>query len=214
MSDRFAGGIKAGSTSVRMPVILRKTADSTEMTGVAFGSVTATYRREGAASVSIAVVALPTPAITDVYTSGGWIEADATNQPGTYRLDLPNAALATGADWVVVAVKVASAFVFYERFNLESKGVSELSTQVAAGVPLAGVTVAGSTNSSLILSGLPTGRSYVGQRLYHQVSGEARAIAAQTPSGGNYTFTFGTGTGEAGPFSIVPATGDLVYPVA
>jgi hypothetical protein len=86
---------------------------------------------------------------------------------------------------------------------------------VAAGSsPLAGVTVAGSTASSLILSGLPTGRSYVGQRLYHQVSGEARAIAAQTPSGGNYTFTFGTGTGEAGPFSIVPATGDPVYPVA
>jgi hypothetical protein len=91
------------------------------------------------------------------------------------------------------------------------------SGQVALGMsssPAQGLTVAGSTASSLILSGLPTGRSYVGQRLYHQVSGEARAIADQTPSGGNYTFTFGTGTGEAGPFSIVPATGDPVYPVA
>jgi hypothetical protein len=132
MSDRFAGGVKAGSTSVSVPILLRNTSDNTEKTGVAFGSVTATYRRQGAASVAITAVALPTPAITDAWTSGGWFEADATNQPGTYRLDVPNAAFVTGADWVIVAVKVAGAFVHYERFNLETVGAAEVYARVGA----------------------------------------------------------------------------------
>jgi len=52
------------------------------------------------------------------WSSGGVIEEDDTHLKGTYRLDLPNAAIATGADWVEVAVTVTGCYVFHERFPL------------------------------------------------------------------------------------------------
>jgi hypothetical protein len=86
-------------------------------------------------------------------------------------------------------------------------------TIAAASSPAAGVTVVGSTASAVTVSGLPSGRNYVGQHLYHQASGEDRTIADQSYASSDYTFTFGSGTGEAGPFSVAPTTGDLLYPV-
>jgi hypothetical protein len=72
--------------------------------------------------------------------------------------------------------------------------------------------VVSSTSSSVTVSGLPSGKSYVGQHLYHPASGEARAIASQSFGSGNYTFNFTGTTGtEAGPFSSVTA-GDAVCP--
>jgi len=46
--------------------------------------------------------------IAQAYTAGGFAEVDATNMPGVYRLDLPDAALAVGADDVTVVVRGAS----------------------------------------------------------------------------------------------------------
>ena len=118
MSSNFSGGIIAGSTSVSIPIVLRKTSDSTEQTGKVAADMTAYYWRQGSANVSISLSDLG--AVNSAYASGGVKEVDSTNQPGLYRLDLPNAALATGVDWVVVSVKVASVFVYYERFALQA----------------------------------------------------------------------------------------------
>jgi hypothetical protein len=160
MSDKYAGGIKAGSTSVSTNLVLRKTADNTELTGIVFGGVTATYRRQGASGVAITTSALGS--VSAAYSSGGWFEADATNRPGEYRLDIPDAAFATGADFVVIAVKVASAYVYYERFALESKGAAEVSSQLTAGVTV-------TTNSD--------------KAGYALTSGEHTNIAADTQTG-------------------------------
>jgi hypothetical protein len=57
------------------------------------------YVRGLAAAVAITLVA-QTP--TGAWTSGGFCQVDATNAPGLYRLDIPNAAVVTGASEVIV----------------------------------------------------------------------------------------------------------------
>jgi len=46
--------------------------------------------------------------MTDGWVSGGFKEVNASTMPGVYRLDLPDAALAAGADDVTVVVKGAA----------------------------------------------------------------------------------------------------------
>lgn len=128
MADKFAGGIKAGSVDVSLAVLLRKTADNTEHTGAAHSDVTASYLRQGGSRTAITMANLS--AIDAAHDDGGWEQADATNMPGLYRFDPPDAAFATGADWVVISIKVASCYVFYERYALETKGAAELSARI------------------------------------------------------------------------------------
>lgn len=116
MSDKMQGGILAGSTSVSLPIILRKTSDNTEQTGKVASDMTASYWRQGGIRVAISLSDLA--AVNSAYSSGGVKEVDSTNTPGLYRLDAPDAAFATGADWVVIAVKVAGTYVFFEKYAL------------------------------------------------------------------------------------------------
>ena len=48
---------------------------------------------------------LASQTITGAWKSGGFVETDPTYQPGLYRLDIPNEALASGTDRVVVTVR-------------------------------------------------------------------------------------------------------------
>ena len=136
MSDKFAGGIKCGSTDVTIPIILRSTTDNTEVTGKIYSDVTASYQRQGEARVSIATTS---QTVTGAHTDGGFVEIDATNMPGNYRFDIPDAAFADGADWVVISVKVAGCYIFYERYNLESAGASDVYDRIG---PPAGANIA------------------------------------------------------------------------
>jgi hypothetical protein len=72
------------------------------LTGLAFGTAGLKfyYTRKGAAA---AAITLATQTVTGAWSSGGFVEVDATNAPGLYRLDLPNAVIATGVDEVVVS---------------------------------------------------------------------------------------------------------------
>jgi hypothetical protein len=65
----------------------------------------ARYNRTRSVSVSIPLVART---ITQAWVAGGFAEVDSVNMPGLYRLDLPNAAVAAGADDVTVVVRGAS----------------------------------------------------------------------------------------------------------
>jgi hypothetical protein len=111
-------------------VLLTKTADGTEQTGTAHGSVTASYWRQGGTRTAITMASLGS--VDAAHSDGGWVEVDATNQPGLYRFDVPDAAFATGAEWVVVSAKVASCFVYHERLNLETSNSASLATTLAS----------------------------------------------------------------------------------
>lgn len=140
-SDKLAGGVKAGSTSISLPVELRKSADSTELTGIVYTGVTGSYWRQGGTRTSITTATLSGPSAA--YSSGGFVEVDATNMPGVYRFDVPDAAFATGADWVVVSLKVSTAFQQTFMFALESSGAAEVMTRI--GSAGAGLTALGDT---------------------------------------------------------------------
>jgi hypothetical protein len=127
MADQFMGGILAGSTGVSIPVILRVKSDGAELTGKAAANMSAYYWRQG--STSIQVITMATlGSMGAAFSSGGWYEIDATNFKGMYRLDLPNTAVSTGAEWMTVGVKdtAASGFYYYERFALETKHINSL----------------------------------------------------------------------------------------
>jgi len=92
--------IAPGSTSQSIELYLGATGLTASTSGLS-----ARYNRTRTASVSIPLVART---IAQAWTSGGFAEVDATNMPGVYRLDLPDAALAAGADDVTIVVRGAS----------------------------------------------------------------------------------------------------------
>lgn len=78
------------------------------LTGLVFNSagLVAYYHRPGSASVAITLVTLA--AITTAWASGGFKEVDATNMPGWYRLDVPDAVIASGVDRCYIGLKGAT----------------------------------------------------------------------------------------------------------
>ena len=92
--------IAPGSTSQSIELYLGATGLTASTSGLS-----ARYNRTRTASVSIPLVART---IAQAWTSGGFAEVDSTNMPGVYRLDLPDAALAAGADDVTIVMRGAS----------------------------------------------------------------------------------------------------------
>src|SRR5574343_1031251 len=72
-------------------------------TGLVYNTsgLSASYARSRGARVAIT---LATQTVTGAHSDGGFVEIDDTNQPGLYRLDLPDAVLVTGVNdaWVTL----------------------------------------------------------------------------------------------------------------
>jgi hypothetical protein len=92
--------IAPASTSQSIELYLGATGLTASTAGLS-----ARYNRTRTASQDIPLVART---IAQAWTAGGFAEVDATNMPGVYRLDLPDAALAAGADDVTIVVRGAS----------------------------------------------------------------------------------------------------------
>ncbi len=95
--------IKAGSTSVILPIFLQDASSSTGsgLSGLVFGTSNLTcyyMRSDGTASVA---VTLATIATLGTWETGGFKQVDSTHAPGLYEFDPPDAAMAAGAKWVV-----------------------------------------------------------------------------------------------------------------
>jgi hypothetical protein len=106
-TERNAGvvTIAPGSTSQSIEVYLGTVGLTASTAGLS-----ARYNRSRTPSVNIPLVArvIDGTAPTGGWTAGGFAEVDSVNMPGVYRLDLPDAALAAGADDVTVVVRGAS----------------------------------------------------------------------------------------------------------
>lgn len=95
--------VGAGDTSNVLYVKLRDSTTGFAKTGLVFNSAgaAASYTRPLAAAISIT---LASQTVTGAWTSGGFVEVDATKCPGLYRLDIPDGAVASGADYVLIAI--------------------------------------------------------------------------------------------------------------
>lgn len=98
-----------GTTSYRARVFIQDSASTTGAgkTGLVYNTsgLSAYYHRQGGSATSIT---LATQTVTGAYASGGFVEIDATNMPGWYRFDIPNACLASGSDDVGIVLRGAS----------------------------------------------------------------------------------------------------------
>lgn len=93
--------IKAGATSQSVLLFL---ADSTSTTGggktgLVFNTagLTAYYSFAGASATSTSITLATLATVGTAWSTGGFKEIDATNMPGIYRFDIPNAALAASS---------------------------------------------------------------------------------------------------------------------
>lgn len=93
--------IPAGSTSEIVLLEIRAN-NGNPATGLAFNTagLVVRYSRPGETPVAIT---LANQTVTGAYVSGGFKEIDGTNSPGLYRFDIPDAAIASGKDQVMIS---------------------------------------------------------------------------------------------------------------
>lgn len=106
--------VKKGSTDRSVTIRIIDSTDGSPETGVVFNTsgIDLWYRREGAAKVSITEATLS--ALTDAHSDGGFLHIG----DGEYRLDLPDAAYATGANHVDIGGTVTGMIVIGGRVRL------------------------------------------------------------------------------------------------
>lgn len=147
MANRFYGDVFANSTSVTIPVLLRRTSNNQALTGVTFGTINAWYWRQGGSPAQIPGAALGS--VTAAHVSGGWFQVSSANMPGLYRFDVPNAAFASGADWVVVSVKTTNSYVYATKIDLQTNAFLDYGLDHLVSAAVTGTDVA---NSSIMAS--------------------------------------------------------------
>ncbi len=99
--------VKAGTTSKLVDVFIQDSSSTTGagLTGLtnASSGLTWYYYREGAGA-AVQVTTIDTMTL-GTWVTRGFIVVDGTNMPGCYQLGIPDAALATGANSVIMELK-------------------------------------------------------------------------------------------------------------
>jgi hypothetical protein len=122
--------ILAGATSQSINVDLYVLATGAAQTGLVFNSsgLTAYYSFTGANATSTQISLVTLATVTTAYSSGGFIAIDGTNMPGLYRLDLPNAALATSKGREVIITLTGFSGMATRHIKIELTAVDNQST--------------------------------------------------------------------------------------
>lgn len=178
--------IKAGTTDVSVVIRIVDSADGTPETGVEHNTtgIDLWYRREGAASTDITEAALS--ALTDAHSDGGLEHIN----DGYYRLDLPDAACASGVTGVQIGGTVTDMVVLapyielvaYDPYDTVRLGLTAL-PNVASGNAGAIVTAGTGTAQINVSSGNVAG----------SVASVVGAVGSVTGNvGGNVTGSVGS----------------------
>jgi len=184
------GETAKGTTDYSVELTIIDSTDGTRETGVVFNTagIDLWYRREGGLSVDITEADLATPALDDAHADGGFLHIN----DGVYRLDLPDAAVATGADWVSVGGTVTGMIVIGGRVKLTDVDMNDsvrggmaalpdAAADAAGGLPISD---AGGLDLDAVLSGNTpqTGDSFarLGAPAGASVSADIASIEAQT----------------------------------
>jgi hypothetical protein len=135
--------IKKGATSQSLYVEILDSTSTTgaRKTGLVFNTsgLTAYYVRNQGSATAITLATLA--AANSAWSSGGFKEVDATNMPGVYRIDVPDAAFASGADDVTITIKgatgaaqvsIGAQLVAYDPQDATALGVSRLDAAVSS----------------------------------------------------------------------------------
>lgn len=100
--------VHAGDTDVTTYFVMRLESDGSLATGLTITDLDLTYVRSGSAPAA-KVDATALGSTSAAHGDNQAIEVDATNMPGLYRVDWPDAAFASGADSVILTVKSSTA---------------------------------------------------------------------------------------------------------
>jgi len=131
--------IKKGSTDRSVTLEIIDSGDGTPETGVVFNTagIDLWYRREGAAKVSITEATLA--ALTTAHTDGGFLHIS----DGSYRLDVPDAAFASGANHVDFGGTVTGMVVLRGRVRLVNFDLEDAARMGMTSLPAAAADAAG-----------------------------------------------------------------------
>lgn len=200
LTSALRGGLKPGGADLSLIVFLFDSTTGLPKTGVAFGSVTSYYYRQGAAS-AVQITMSSLAANNTAHSDGGWKEIDSTNVQGAYRIDVPDGFWATSADWVILNITSSGCddvklFFSLDVFNVDSSGKTLLqATQSGVTIPTV-TTLTGHTAQ--------TGDCY--PIVNHATYGNARLVRSATPA--NTLAVDATGGVALGTGGIVSTTLD------
>lgn len=175
--------VKAGTTSYSKLIFIQDSGVTTGAgkTGLVFGNITAYYTRPGAVATAISVI---TQTVTGAYSSGGFVEVDATHSPGLYRFDIPNACFAAGVPSVAISFLATGASPTYLEFQINDWG--QLVQTNITGTAQAGTT----NNITLASTASASDNFYRRQRV---------------------VLTGGTGSGQSGDIVRYDGTNKIAY---
>jgi hypothetical protein len=185
--------IIAGKTDVSISIYARALSGAA-LTGKTAADFALTYRRAGA---NVALSLSDLASIDAAHTDGGIYEVGN----GEYRLDLPDAAVATGANQVSVTGTVDGGVLLGYPIQLDAERTPGGAYTQTVTVTCGGVTIPNATVE--ILSGAVT---------IDRQTTNASGVATPTCNAGTYTLRV-TATGYASSTATITVTGAAVRPV-
>lgn len=149
---------KKDSTNVSIIIFIKDSTSATGsgLTGLLYNTLNLVcyYVRPGGNATQLPLI---TQTVGGAHSDGGFVEIDATNMPGVYRLDLADAVLATGSNSVMLSLKgAANMSTTIVEIQLESEvNISSLngnSTSAANLSTSAGVILTGTVDTTAFVS--------------------------------------------------------------